>query len=239
MQRNTLNTVYRGEERGSTDLGWLKSWHSFSFGSFQNPNRMGFGPLRVINDDRVEGGRGFGAHPHRDMEIISLVYSGQLQHRDNLGNGDLLEAGDVQYMSAGTGVVHSEFNPATDEPVHFLQIWIEPDQKGYPPAYARHRRLGRGVADGWEEVLSGSDDAAIRIRQDVRLSTASLAPQGSIRRRVEENREGWLQVVSGEIEVDHLVLREGDSVILPSGFDLQLQANLAAELILFQVLIQE
>lgn len=211
--------ITRADERMNTQIDWLNSRHSFSFGGHYDPERMGFGPLRVVNDDIVAPGRGFGSHPHQNMEIISLVLDGQLEHKDSMGNGRVIQTGDIQYMSAGSGVVHSEFNPSKDHPVHFMQIWFEPHTKGLPPRYADQPILGR-VPNQWKLLLSGDGrEDSIEIRQDAELRSAELEGGKSLSFNPREPGRGlWLFVIQGEIEAADAVLKTGDSAAL-SGVD--------------------
>lgn len=212
---NKFQQITRADERMHSNHGWLKSHHSFSFAGHHDPERMGFGPLRVVNDDVVAPGGGFPSHPHRDMEIISLVLEGQLGHKDSLGNGRLLKAGDIQYMSAGSGVVHSEFNPSADEPVHFMQIWIEPQERGLTPRYADRTILGSDD-NAWHCLLSpDGHGGSIAIRQDAELRSVHLKHGASIDYGTTRAGRGlWLFVIAGEIEVAGEQLGAGDSLAL-------------------------
>jgi hypothetical protein len=207
--------ITRNQERMHTNIDWLNSRHSFSFGRHQDPKRMGFGPLRVVNDDIVAPGKGFGSHSHSDMEIISLVLEGQLEHKDNMGNGRIIQTGDIQYMSAGTGVVHSEFNPSPDQPVHFMQIWFEPHRQGLPPRYADQPIIGT-VENEWKLLLSadGRDDS-IEIRQDAELRSVQLAEAASIHYASLKSKRGyWVFVLEGDVSVADESLSQGDSLAL-------------------------
>ncbi|PXA05386.1 quercetin 2,3-dioxygenase [Coraliomargarita sinensis] len=216
---NPIKQLTRSAERMHTRIDWLDSRHSFSFGSHYDPERMGFGPLRVVNDDRVAPGGGFPPHPHRDMEIVSIVLEGELEHRDSLGNGGIIQAGELQYMSAGSGVRHSEFNPSKDKPVHFLQIWIEPSAKGLEPRYADQPIIGEQV-NQWRLILSSDGrDGAMAIRQDLELRTVQLTAGASIKYRPASVDRGlWLFVLAGKITVAAEALSEGDSLAL-TGLD--------------------
>ena len=203
-------TLRRAEDRGHTDLGWLSSHHTFSFGGYSDPRHMGFRALRVINDDRVAPGKGFGAHGHRDMEILSYVLEGALEHKDSIGTGSVIRPNDVQVMSAGTGIRHSEFNPSSTEPVHFLQIWVIPDREGIAPRYAqksfpaeekRRRLLLVGSSDG--------RDGSVVIHQDVLLMASILARDDTVSRQLQPGRKAWLQVVRGAVDVNGRKLDEG------------------------------
>lgn len=206
--------VFRDSGRGISHFGWLDSRHSFSFGDFYDTTRKGHGVIRVLNDDRVAGGGGFGRHPHSDMEIISFVLSGQLEHKDSMGNGDTLSAGDVQYMSAGTGVQHSEYNPSPTHPVRFLQLWIMPDKKGYPPAYEKLPAVLNAAQDSWVPVLRPVDEEGpgIGIRQQAHVNWANLKAGAQLPIRLPKGRGLWLQVVDGEVEADGISLGEGDAL---------------------------
>jgi len=229
--------VRKAAERGHTDAGWLDSWHTFSFGGYHDPGYMGFRTLRVINDDRVVPGEGFGTHPHRDMEIISYVVSGALEHRDSLGTGSVIRPGEVQRMSAGTGIRHSEYNASGTEPVHFLQIWILPERPGLAPGYEqkafpageRANRL-RLVAD-----RAGSD-GALMVHQDVRLYAGTLAPGASLPVKVPAGRYGWLQLVQGAARLQGHSLQAGDGVaIAEETASLELDTVDGAEVLLFDL----
>lgn len=200
-------------ERGRAELGWLSSRHSFSFGHYYDPEHMGYRSLRVINDDRVQPGRGFGTHPHRDMEIISVVVEGALEHRDSLGTGSVIRPGEVQRMTAGTGVQHSEFNPSPSDEVRFLQIWIEPERKGLQPGYEQRSFPWESLRDDW--VLVASHDGrggSLRVHQDVAIYRATLSEGAELEKNFEPGRHAWLQVIEGAVEVEGRRLEEGDGV---------------------------
>ncbi|MEM9772164.1 MAG: pirin family protein [Cyanobacteria bacterium P01_D01_bin.73] len=195
--------VRKGSDRGSANFGWLQSRHSFSFGHYYDPAHMGYGSLRVINEDRVQGGAGFDTHGHRDMEIITYVLSGSLEHKDTLGNGSILHPGDVQRMSAGTGILHSEFNADADNPVHFLQIWIQPNQRSLPPSYEEQHfppseRQGKLRLIASENGANGSD-SSITVHQDMRLYAGLLDANEQVNHTVAPTRQVWLQVAKGAI----------------------------------------
>lgn len=204
--------ITRSDERMHTDIDWLNSHHSFSFGGHYDPERVGFGPLRVVNDDIVAPGKGFGSHPHSDMEIISLVLDGQLEHKDSMGNGRVIQTGDIQYMSAGSGVVHSEFNPSQEKPVHFMQIWFEPLSKGLEPRYADQAIIGE-VANDWKLLLSpDGHDGSIEIRQDAELRSVQLTPRSSLDYSTAKSNRGlWIFVIEGEVNIAGESLSKGDS----------------------------
>lgn len=211
-------TLRRAEERGGANLGWLDSRHTFSFGHYFDPRHLGFGPLRVINEDRVAPGGGFPPHPHSDMEIISYVLDGALEHSDSIGTGSVIRPGDIQRMSAGTGVRHSEYNASKNAPVHFLQIWIVPERDGLEPSYqqktfAEEDKRGRLRLIGSRDGRQGS----ITIHQDVDLYATLLGPDEAASHHLPAGRGAWVQVVRGRISVNGEVLSAGDgaSVVKP------------------------
>ena len=229
--------IRKAAERGHTDAGWLNSWHSFSFGEYRDPNHMGFRTLRVINDDQVAAGSGFGTHAHRDMEIISYVVAGGLEHKDSIGTGSVIRPGEVQRMTAGTGIRHSEYNASKTEPVHFLQIWILPERAGLEPGYEqkafsaveRSNQL-RLVAD-----RQGSD-GAVTLHQDVRLYASMLTPDAMLRIAVPPGRYGWLQVVQGVATLQGRPLQAGDGVaIAEEHAPLELKTTHGAEVLFFDL----
>lgn len=203
-------SIRKANDRGLTQIDWLKSYHSFSFGDYYDPNHMGFGTLRVINEDRVTPGKGFGTHQHRDMEIISYVISGALEHKDSMGTGSIIKPGEIQRMSAGKGVAHSEFNASQTEPVHFLQIWITPSQKDLKPSYEQ-KTLPQGKLN--ELLLIGSPNGgknAITIHQQAELYVAYLQAQESVTHEFKQHHKGWLQLINGQISVNDKTLDAGD-----------------------------
>jgi quercetin 2,3-dioxygenase len=223
-------------ERGLSDFGWLDSRHTFSFGEYHDPSHMGFGALRVINDDRVAGGGGFGRHPHRDMEIFSYVLEGSLAHQDSLGTGSTIGPGDVQKMSAGTGIVHSEFNPSKTEPVRFLQVWIIPDRTGLRPSYeqksfSREQRQGRLKLIGSQDGREGS----IVFSQDVSIYASILAAGEPIEYRPAPGRRVWIQLARGAVEVAGLRLDEGDGAACVDEPLLTVEGLAEAEIVLIDL----
>ncbi len=205
--------IRRAQERGHFDHGWLNTYHSFSFGDYEDPDHMGFRALRVINEDRVQPGQGFGTHGHRDMEIISYVLEGELAHRDSMGTGSVIVPGDVQYMSAGTGVRHSEFNNSKSDVTHFYQIWILPNAAGQPPRYAQKRFEEEERRGRLRLVASGSGaGGSIAIRQDVNLYASILEPGGSEALDLPPGRHLWVQVLRGGLGVNGQALRAGDGL---------------------------
>jgi len=206
-------SILRAGERGHFDHGWLDTHHTFSFGDYYDERRMGFRALRVINEDRVRPGQGFGTHGHRDMEIVTYVLEGGLAHRDSLGNGSVIVPGDVQYMSAGTGVRHSEFNASKTEPVHFYQIWILPNAAGETPRYAQKRFDDAGRDGALRLVASGSGrEGSLAIRQDVDLYAANLAAGRPVTHTLAPGRHLWVQALSGGLDVNGHALAAGDGL---------------------------
>jgi redox-sensitive bicupin YhaK (pirin superfamily) len=206
-------SIRRADERGHTNWEWLDSRHSFSFGEYHDPSNMGHRTLRVINDDRLQPGGGFGAHPHRDMEILSYVLDGALAHRDSLGNGSVIRPGEIQHMRAGTGVVHSEYNASSTEPTHFLQIWIVPGERGLTPAYAQHR-FDRELAARDFLLLASRDGRgqSIALKQDVDLWVTELDGAAARTFDLRKGRSAWVHVARGSVVVNGLLLRAGDAV---------------------------
>ncbi len=206
-------TVRPAKERGHADHGWLDTWHSFSFADYHDQRHMGFRALRVLNEDRVKPGRGFGTHGHRDMEIVSYVLEGALAHKDSMGNGSTIVPGDVQYMSAGTGVLHSEFNASGAEPVHFVQIWIVPDRAEYAPRYGQIRVEKVDKAGRLRLVASPEGtDGSLAIRQDVRLYASVLEKGTETSFALPKNRHLWVQSLRGTVDVNGRVLSAGDGL---------------------------
>lgn len=227
--------VRRAAERGQADHGWLKSQHTFSFAEYHDPSFMGFGALRVINDDRVAPGRGFSAHPHRDMEIISYVVLGSLAHKDSMGNGSLIRPGDVQRMTAGTGVTHSEFNPSSDSPVRFLQIWIIPEKRGLPPSYEQ-KFFGEERRNTLRLVASPDGrEGSLTVHQDVQLFASLLEKGQELRFVVETSRMVWIQVVTGRVRASSEVLSEGDALALSKEDSVSISAEEDANFLLFDL----
>lgn len=205
--------VYRrSEERGHADKGWLDSFHTFSFAEYKDPKHSGFRSLRVLNEDRVAPGRGFGAHGHRDMEIISYVVSGKLGHKDSMGHEEVLGANEIQVMSAGTGVVHSEFNASKTDPVHFLQIWIEPTDKGLVSNYQQLAFDGAEKLGAWRLLASPAGGPGVaQLQQDASVSITELIPGEQRPYTLQPNRHAWIQVVTGEVLLNGEALHTGDA----------------------------
>ena len=226
-------TIRKSNERGASNFGWLDSKHSFSFGQYYDPSNMGFGKLRVINEDIVEGGAGFGTHPHDNMEIISYVLDGALAHKDSLGTGSVIRPGDVQRMSAGTGIVHSEFNASEKDPVHFLQIWVLPEERGLEPSYEQksfpaEQRKGRlqlvGARDG--------RDGALTIHQDLDLFVANLETGNEVSHVLRPRRKAWIQVTRGAVTVNGTPIVQGDGAAMTDEAEVRIAANDNAEVLL-------
>ena len=229
-------TVLPSSERFHTEAGWLDSHHSFSFADHYDPERLGFRALRVINDDRVQPARGFGSHSHRDMEIITYVLSGELAHKDSMGNGSIIRPGEVQRMSAGTGVVHSEMNPSRTEPVHFLQIWVVPDRSGHEPGYEQ-KLFPDAERRGKLRVVASPDgrDGSVTVHQDA-LVHASLLERGErVSYSLPPTRHAWVHVARGTVDVNGQSLREGDGAAISDEDRLDLTARESSEVLFFDV----
>jgi redox-sensitive bicupin YhaK (pirin superfamily) len=229
-------SIRRSDDRGAVDMGWLDTRHSFSFGSYHDPEHMGFGPLRVINEDRIQPAQGFGMHGHRDMEIITYIVDGALEHRDNMGNGSVIRRGEVQRMTAGTGVMHSEFNHSESEPTHLLQIWILPEAHGLEPGY--EEKSFTDVDKRNRLLLIASRDAraaSLTIHQDVDLYASLLDSGESLEHRFEPGRRGWVQVVRGRIDVNGDRLASGDGMAVADMPAVTIEAGTDAEFLLFDM----
>lgn len=231
--------VRKSEQRGQADHGWLRSAHSFSFASYLDPARMAFGPLRVINEDHITPGAGFGTHGHRDMEIISYVIDGQLAHKDSMGNGSSIAPGDVQRMSAGTGIEHSEFNPQKGQGTHFLQIWIEPSEKGLTPSYEERHFSVLDKRGRLKLIASGHGEAhAVVVHQDVRVYAGLFDGEETADWTLAADRAAYLHVVTGALSVNGKALEAGDALAISSQEtlqDLQFSGGRAAEVLLFDL----
>ncbi len=223
-------------ERGSSNFGWLDSRHTFSFGEYHDPRHMGFRSLRVINDDRVIGGAGFGRHPHRDMEIFSYVLEGALRHEDSLGSGATVGPGEVQKMTAGTGILHSEFNPREEEPLRFLQVWILPEKKGLPPSYEQ-KSFSDADKRGRLRLIGSRDgrDGSIGFQQDVAIYASMLAPDQTVEHRIAAGRGAWVQLARGSLTVNGTRLDEGDGAAIVDEPVLTLQGVSECEGLLFDL----
>ncbi|HWP83672.1 MAG TPA: pirin family protein [Terriglobia bacterium] len=232
-------TIRPSEQRGRTQTGWLDSRHSFSFDQYFDPRHMRFRSLRVINEDWVAPGAGFPMHPHRDMEIITYILQGALQHRDSMGNGSVIRPGDVQRMTAGTGVLHSEFNASQDEPVHLLQIWIVPEKRGLQPGYEQ-KSFAKETKEGAWRLLAAPDgsEGALTIHQDAKLLAARLPADSELRYELRPGRHAWLQVADGAVGLDGHELRAGDGAAISEQavFTLRVSRDApAAEVLLFDL----
>ena len=228
-------TIRKANERGHADHGWLNSYHTFSFADYHDPQWMGFRNLRVINDDTVAAGAGFGEHPHRDMEIISYVLAGELEHRDSMGNGRIIKPGEFQYMAAGTGVVHSEFNPSKRDPVHFLQIWIQPDTAGVKPAYGE-KAFAAAAPGRWHLVAGKSGrDGSLRINQDADLWLARFSNGETLTHKLKPKRHAWIHVAEGNAELNGKPLAAGDGVAVSDESKLELAGKGRAQVLLFDL----
>jgi hypothetical protein len=223
-------------ERGHTEIGWLDSYHSFSFGDYYDPKHIGFRALRVINDDRVAPGMGFGFHPHRDMEIITCVLDGALEHKDSLGNGSVIRPGDVQRMSAGAGILHSEFNASQTDPVHLLQIWILPEQKGLKPSYEQ-RMISVDEKRGRLRLMASRDgrEGTVTVHQDVDWYAAVLAPGDEVTYELQRGRHVWVHVASGAVTLNGIALKAGDGAAASEEESITLRADEEAEGLLFDL----
>ena len=230
-----MKMIRRANERGHAEHGWLDSYHTFSFANYHDPNWMGFRTLRVINDDLVMPGMGFGTHPHRDMEIITYVMSGALQHKDSMGNGRVIRPGEVQYMAAGTGVQHSEFNPSKDEAAHFLQIWIQPERRGIKPRYAE-KSLVNAPAGRFNLVVSKAGrEGSLAINQDADLYVAKMDAGNEASHALKPTRHAWLHVAEGEVKLNGDTLRAGDAVALSGEARVDLIATKPSQVLLFDL----
>jgi redox-sensitive bicupin YhaK (pirin superfamily) len=228
--------IRKAGDRGFADHGWLRSFHSFSFADYYDPEHAGFGPLRVINEDRVASGRGFGRHGHRDMEIISYVLEGALEHKDSIGTGSVIRPGDVQRMSAGTGVMHSEFNASSTEPVHFLQIWIEPATRGISPGYEEKHFEAREKRGRLRLIASpDGQDGSLTIHQDARVYAGLFDGGERAEREIEAGRRAYVHVVRGQATVNGRALDAGDAAKLSEVRHVTIENGHDAEILLFDL----
>lgn len=229
-------TIRKANQRGHYDHGWLNTHHTFSFGEYHDPEHHRFRSLRVMNEDIVAPGQGFGEHPHRDMEIVTYVLAGALEHRDSMGNGEVLRPGEFQRMTAGTGITHSEFNPSDTEPVHLYQIWLLPERKGIEPSYeqknfAADERQNQLRLVASREATNGS----LLVHQDVRIYLATLEAQTTITHRLDEDRHAWLQVLRGDVSLNGNALNTSDGAAVSDEQGLTIQATSDAEIMLFDL----
>jgi redox-sensitive bicupin YhaK (pirin superfamily) len=230
-------TIRKGDERGVTYFGgWLDSRHTFSFGDYHDPRHENFRTLRVINDDRVAPGGGFPTHPHRDMEILTCVLSGQLEHRDSMGNGEVIHAGEWQAMTAGTGITHSEFNPSNTEPVHLLQIWIYPDRRGHTPGY-QQRIFTDADKSGRLRLIASPDgeDGSLVIHQDARVYQAKLAPGESVTHELAPGRAAFVHVATGAVSVNGQTLAAGDAAAVEAESAVTIRNEEPGEVLVFDL----
>jgi quercetin 2,3-dioxygenase len=230
--------IRRSDERGLAEHGWLKSFHTFSFADYQDPKHMGFGPLRVINEDRVQPGQGFGTHGHRDMEIISYVLEGGLAHKDSMGNGSVIRPGDVQRMSAGTGVRHSEYNASESDLVHFLQIWIEPSERGIDPSY-EEKHFDEASKRGRLRLIASSDarDGSVRLHQDADIYATLVDGDEKVAFEPRPGRKVYVHVVRGEAQVNGQQLNAGDAMKLSGGDNkVRIERGRGAEILIFDLI---
>ena len=235
VMKTTTMTIRRAKERGHASHGWLDTYHTFSFADYYDPQWMGFRSLRVINDDLVMPGMGFGTHPHRDMEIITYILSGALEHKDSMGNGRVIREGDVQYMAAGTGVQHSEFNPSKEEAVHLLQVWIQPDRKGVTPRYAE-KSLKDAPARTLHLVTSKTGrDGSMAIHQDADLWLAKLNAGDRVTHELKSGRHAWIHVAEGELSINGKTLAGGDAAAVEEQGTLEFSATKPAQVLLFDL----
>lgn len=229
-------TLRPSDARGHANHGWLDSYHTFSFADYVDPKHMGFRTLRVINEDYVAGGMGFGMHPHNDMEIITYMVDGELAHKDSMGNGSTIKQGDVQVMTAGSGIQHSEFNPSPKNTAHLLQIWIRTRSRGLPPAYGEKKFKVREEPGRLHAVVNGSGaDGALKINQDAALYAATLNAGQTIEHALAAYRHAWVQVVRGAIRVNGAELKKGDAVAISDEEKVKIEAVESAEFLLFDL----
>jgi redox-sensitive bicupin YhaK (pirin superfamily) len=233
--RGTIQVV-RGDSRGHFNHGWLDTYHTFSFGDYYDPRRMGFRSLRVMNEDWIDPGMGFGRHPHRDMEILTYVLEGALFHSDSLGNGGPIRAGELQRMTAGTGIFHGEANATDTEPVHLYQIWLLPERKGLEPGYEQKAFDEQGRSGRWQLVASRDGrEGSLTIHQDALISLARLAKGERVEHDFASGRHGWLQVLRGEVAVEGANLKAGDGATIEPGSNLTVEGEADAEVLLFDL----
>jgi redox-sensitive bicupin YhaK (pirin superfamily) len=230
----SMMNIRKSNERGHAEHGWLDSYHTFSFANYYDPNWMGYRTLRVINDDLVMPGQGFGMHPHRDMEIVTYILSGALQHKDSMGNGRVIKAGDFQYMSAGTGVMHSEFNPSDEEAVRLLQIWIQPDEKDVKPNYAE-KSFADAKAGAYLVTSKTGRDGSIKIHQDADIWLAKFDGSNRVSHKLASGRNAWVHVAEGDVTVNGKKLTGGDAVAISGEDKIELTADKPAQVLLFDL----
>ena len=228
--------IRKSADRGHANHGWLDTYHTFSFSSYRDPQHMSFRSLRVMNEDWVAPGQGFGTHPHENMEIVTYVLQGELEHKDSMGNGEVLRPGEFQRMTAGTGITHSEFNPSESEPVHLYQIWLYPEQKGLQPSYEQKRFPEMERLNRLQLVASReADEGSLLIHQDARIFLSQLNEGKVISHQFRAGRHGWLQVLRGSIELNGLSLQTSDGAAISEENSLSIHANSEAEIMLFDL----
>jgi redox-sensitive bicupin YhaK (pirin superfamily) len=231
-----MRNIRKGSERGHFDHGWLDTYHTFSFGDYHDPQQVGFRSLRVMNEDRVLPGQGFGTHPHRDMEIVTYVLEGALEHRDSMGNGEVLRPGEFQRMSAGTGITHSEFNPSATEPVHLYQIWLLPAKKGIEPSYEQKQFDDEGMHNRLRLVASPeAEEGALHIQQDARIYLARLDQGKQVKHELPAGRHAWLQVLRGSVALNGVPLATSDGAAVSGESSVTIQPDHDAEIMLFDL----
>ena len=229
-------TIRKAEERGHFDFGWLNTYHSFSFGEYYDPKHTRFRTLRVINEDFVQPGHGFPMHGHRDMEIVTYILQGALEHRDSMGTGSIIHRGDAQRMSAGTGVMHSEANPSPDEPVHLLQIWIFPSEQGMQPEYEEKKFSDDEKRNRLRLIVSpDGNDGSVKIHQDAKIYAALFDDHQEVVHSLENGRSAWLQVAAGSVNLNDVVLKQGDGAAVSQESNLRIAAQGPAEVLLFDL----
>ncbi len=228
--------IRKSEDRGFADHGWLKARHTFSFAGYHDPKHQGFRALRVMNEDRVQPGKGFGTHPHHDMEIVTYVLEGAIEHKDSMGNGSVLRPGEFQRMTAGTGITHSEFNPSDSEELHLYQIWLFPREKGLSPSYEQKRFDEREMTGKLRLVASpAAEQGSLAIEQDARIYLSRFAEPQSITHELSEGRHGWLQVLRGSVTVNDTEMQTGDGAAISDESRLTITGNSGAEIMLFDL----
>ena len=229
-------TIRRSDDRGYADHGWLKSHHTFSFAGYYDPQHMNFRSLRVINEDRVAPGRGFGTHAHDNMEIVSYVLQGELEHKDSMGNGEVLRPGEFQRITAGTGITHSEFNPSPDNPTHFYQIWLLPERDGLDPGYEQKEFDPAGRKNQLQLVASREgEDGALKVHQDANIYLADLSKGHELNVDIDSQRHIWLQILRGSLGINGEELEAGDALAVSDETSLALKASSDVELMLFDL----
>jgi redox-sensitive bicupin YhaK (pirin superfamily) len=229
-------TIRKAEERGHFDFGWLNTYHTFSFGDYYDPNHTHFRSLRVINEDVVQPAHGFPTHGHRDMEIVTYILEGALEHRDSMGTGSIIRRGDAQRMSAGTGVMHSESNPSPDAPVHLLQIWIFPNEQGLQPEYEEKKFSDDEKRNKLRLIVSpDGEDGAVRIHQDAKIYASLLDENQEVVHTLANGRSAWLQVAAGSVTLNEVELKQGDGAAVSEESTLRIIARESAEILLFDL----